>query len=100
MAGGRRRDPLGLQTARALGVSVGDHVQADLRSTTKDLTVVGIPVFPDFGFGPGLGQGAGSTMELLNEFYPEATRNLLFARFASGADHDATSSGSTERSSR
>lgn len=80
---------LGLQTARALGVSVGDHVQAELRSTTKDLTVVGIPVFPDFGFGPGLGQGAGSTMELLNEFYPEATQNLLFARFASGADHDA-----------
>ena len=56
---------VGLQTARALGVSVGDHVKAELRSTTKDLTVVGIPVFPDFGFGPGLGQGAGSTMDLL-----------------------------------
>jgi ABC-type lipoprotein release transport system permease subunit len=62
-------------------------VQAELRSTTKDLTVVGIPVFPDFGFGPGLGQGAGSTMDLLNEFYPEATQNLLLGRLAPGVDH-------------
>ena len=80
---------VGLQTARALGVSVGDQVKAELRSTTKDLTVVGIPVFPDFGFGPGLGQGVGSTMGLLHEFYPEATQNLLLGRFAPGVDRGA-----------
>ena len=55
----------------------------------KSLTVVGIPVFPDFGFGPGLGQGAGATMDLLREFYPKATLNLVFARFASGVDRGA-----------
>jgi ABC-type antimicrobial peptide transport system permease subunit len=80
---------VGLQTARALGVGLGDTVQAQLEGSRKELTVVGIPVFPDFGFGPGLGQGAGATMDLLREFYPEATLNLAFARFATGVDRAA-----------
>jgi putative ABC transport system permease protein len=81
---------VGRQTARALGVSIGDTVQAQQAGTTKDLTVVGIPVFPDFGFGPGLGQGAGATMDLLRQFYPEATLNLVVAKFTPGADQAAT----------
>ncbi len=81
---------LGRQTARDLGVSIGDTVAAELPGTSRQLTVVGIPVFPDFGFGPGLGQGAGGTMGLLHGFYADATLNLVFARFAPGVDRQAT----------
>ena len=81
---------LGLQTARALGVSVGDHVQAELRSTTKDLTVVGIPVFPGLRFrARGWARAPVPRWILLNEFYPEATQNLLLGRLAPGVDHGA-----------
>ena len=72
-------------------------MKAELRNATKDLTVVGIPVFPDFGFGPGLGQGAGATMDLLQRFYPEATLNLLLGRFAPGGDHAAALERLNER---
>jgi putative ABC transport system permease protein len=81
---------LGAQTARDLGVDVGDTVEVQLAGTSRPLTVVGIPVFPDFGFGPGLGQGAGATMDLLRTLYPETTLNLFFARFAPGVDRQAT----------
>src|SRR6266513_1295834 len=58
--------------------------------TTPPMTVVGIPVFPDIGFGTGLGQGAGMTMDGLHVFYPDATQNLVLATFARGADVSAT----------
>jgi hypothetical protein len=51
-----------------------------------DLRVVGEPVFPDFGFGPGFGQGAGMTYEGLKRFYPDAQIALVLGRFAPGAD--------------
>ena len=81
---------LGLETARALGVGIGDQVQVQAGQTKIPMTVVGIPVFPDIGFGTGLGQGAGMTMDGLHEFYPDATQNLVLATFADGADVSAT----------
>jgi hypothetical protein len=81
---------LGMETARALGVTIGDQVQIQAGETKIPMTVVGIPVFPDIGFGTGLGQGAGMTMDGLHVFYPEATQNLVLATFADGADVSAT----------
>ncbi len=49
------------------------------------MTVVGVPVFPDFGFGPGLGQGVGMTMEALNVFHPDAPVELAIGNYAPGA---------------
>jgi len=56
---------------------------------TFDLTIVGEPVFPDFGFGPGFGQGAGLTYEGLKRFYPDESIALVLGRFAPGVDQDA-----------
>jgi MacB-like periplasmic core domain/FtsX-like permease family len=84
-----RRDDeiaLGAQTARVLGVGIDGTVRAELAGNHRELRVVGIPVFPDFGFGPGLGQGAGTSMDIVRAFYPDATLNLVAARFAPGAD--------------
>jgi len=77
---------LGAVTLRGLGAHVGDvvHVSAGVQSV--DLRVVGEPVFPDFGFGPGFGQGAGMTYEGLKRFYPDAQIALVLGRFAPGAD--------------
>ena len=77
---------LGLESTRVLGVGIGDQVQVQAGQTRTPMTVVGIPVFPDIGFGPGLGQGAGMTMDGLHLFYPEATQNLVLATVADGAD--------------
>lgn len=55
-----------------LGVSVGETVTARVGDTAVDMTVVGVPVLPDFGFGPGLGEGAGLSMDALRRFYPES----------------------------
>jgi ABC-type antimicrobial peptide transport system permease subunit len=87
-----RRDDeiaLGAQTARALGVAIDGTVRAELAGIHRELTVVGIPVFPDFGFGPGLGQGAGTSMDTVRAFYPDVTLNLVAARFAPGVDQRA-----------
>ena len=81
---------LGQETARALGVGIGNQVRVQAGQTTTPMTVVGIPVFPDIGFGTGLGQGAGMTMDGLHVFYPDATQNLVLATFARGADVSAT----------
>jgi uncharacterized membrane protein len=62
-------------------VSAGTHA--------KDLTIVGEPVFPDLGFGPGFGQGAGMTYEGLTQFYPDAQIALAIGRFAPGVDQQA-----------
>jgi ABC-type antimicrobial peptide transport system permease subunit len=52
----------------------------------RELTIVGTPVFPDFGFGAGLGQGVGTTLEGLRYFYPTITENLVAGNFAPDAD--------------
>jgi ABC-type antimicrobial peptide transport system permease subunit len=80
---------LGRETLSTLGVRLGDTVTATVAGTTRELTVVGIPVFPDFGFGPGLGRGVAMTMDGLRIFYPAVTDNLAFGDFAPGTDRAA-----------
>jgi ABC-type antimicrobial peptide transport system permease subunit len=80
---------LGRETMSALRVEVGDRVTVTVAGTTRDLTVVGVPVFPDFGFGPGLGRGAAMTMDGLKVFYPDVTQNLVLGNIAPSADRDA-----------
>jgi FtsX-like permease family protein len=80
---------LGAVTLRGLGAHVGDVVHVSAGAGSADLTVVGEPVFPDFGFGPGFGQGAGMTYDGLQRFYPDAQIALALGRFAPGADTHA-----------
>lgn len=77
---------LGRETMSTLGVGVGDSVTVTVAGTTRELSVVGIPVFPDFGFGPGLGRGVAMTMDGLRVFYPDVTDNLVAGNFTPGAD--------------
>ena len=80
---------MGRETLSRLGLRVGDTVTATGATTTAELTIVGIPVFPDFGFGPGLGRGVAMTMDGLRAFYPDATLNLAIGNFTAGADRAA-----------
>jgi putative ABC transport system permease protein len=77
---------LGRETLTALGAEVGGTVSVTVAGATRELTVVGIPVFPDFGFGPGLGRGVAMTMDGLRYFYPDVTENLVLGNFVPGAD--------------
>jgi len=79
---------MGRESLSMLGLRVGDTVNATGATTTKELTIVGIPVFPDFGFGPGLGRGAAMTMDGLRAFYPDATLNLAMGNVATGERPD------------
>jgi hypothetical protein len=80
---------LGRETLSLLGVRVGDTVTATVAGTARRLKVVGVPVFPDIGFGPGLGRGAAMTMDGLRVFYPSVTENLVLGDFTEGADAKA-----------
>jgi len=82
---------LGSITLDQIGATLGDRIQVSAGGKTYDLTIVGEPVFPDFGFGPGFGQGAGMTYEGLKRFYPDASVGLAMGRFAPGADQVAVS---------
>jgi len=75
---------LGRQSLRSLGAKVGDTVMVSWTGAPVRMKVVGVPVFPDMGFGPGLGQGAGTTMGGLQQFYPEESIGLVFGTFAQG----------------
>jgi predicted lysophospholipase L1 biosynthesis ABC-type transport system permease subunit len=77
---------LGRETMSALHVELGDRVTAAVGEKTRELTVVGVPVFPDLGFGPGLGRGAGMTFDGLAFFHPEITHNLVLGNIAPGED--------------
>lgn len=77
---------LGAETLRSLGLSIGDTVTVTVGPRERELTIVGTPVFPDFGFGAGLGQGVGTTLEGLRYFYPTITENLVAGNFAPDAD--------------
>ncbi len=78
---------MGRESLRLLGLQVGDRVDAIGGTVTESLRIVGVPVFPDFGFGPGLGRGVAMTMDGLRGFYPDVTQNLAVGNFAPGADH-------------
>lgn len=79
---------LGSSTIRRLGLEIGEQVRLDSAGTGRMVTVVGIPVFPDFGFGAGFGDGAGMTLEGLQALDPSVTQNLLFANYAPGVDRE------------
>jgi len=80
---------LGAVTLREMDAQIGDVVHVAAGTHAQDLTIVGEPVFPDFGFGPGFGQGAGMTYEGLQQFYPDAQIALAVGRFAPGVDQNA-----------
>lgn len=80
---------LGARTMRQLGVGIGDTVTVSAGGTQTDLEVVGKAVFPDFGFGPGLGEGAGMTFNQLKQFFPDEDQNLYLADVVPGADFSA-----------
>ena len=82
---------LGSTTLKQIGASIDDRVPVSAGGKTYDLTIVGEPVFPDFGFGPGFGQGAGLTFEGLKRFYPDASVALALGRFTPGVDQQAAS---------
>ena len=88
---------LGAETLRTLGVSLGDTVTVVVGDRRSDMTIVGVPVFPDFGFGAGLGQGVGMTMEGLRPLYPTVTENLTLGRYAPGVDRDAVATRLNKR---
>jgi ABC-type lipoprotein release transport system permease subunit len=77
---------LGRETMSTLGVGIGDSVTVTVAGTIRKLTLVGVPIFPDIGFGPGLGRGVAMTMDGLRVFYPDVTENLILGDFAPGAD--------------
>jgi len=80
---------LGSVTLRELDAKIGDVLHVGAGTHEADMTIVGEPVFPDFGFGPGFGQGAGMTYAGLRQFYPDAEIGLALGRFAPGVDQNA-----------
>jgi ABC-type antimicrobial peptide transport system permease subunit len=80
---------LGATTLRELGLQVGDRVHVVRAGNEADLTIVGVPVFPDFGFGAGFGDGAGLTFEGLQRLDPSTTQNLVMADYVPGTDQSA-----------
>lgn len=77
---------LGRSTLRELGLRVGDPVTVEVGDQRREMRIVGVPVFPPFAFGPGLGEGAGLTMDSLRGLYPDVTRNFVVAELAPGTD--------------
>jgi predicted lysophospholipase L1 biosynthesis ABC-type transport system permease subunit len=77
---------LGGKTLRAIRAHVGDRIPVRLGTRTVTMRVVGRAVFPDGGFGPGLGEGAGMTLEGLRAFVPSALANAFAMNVAQGVD--------------
>lgn len=75
----------GSLTLREIGAEVGDRVSVSAGGASAEMVIVGVPVFPDFGFGPGLGRGAGMTLEALQRFHPDAPVELALGNYAPGA---------------
>lgn len=78
---------LGKTSARAIGVGIGDRVTLMGGTAPESYRVVGFAVYPEFGFGPGLGDGAGMSMDGLLRLFPKttATLNLALGEYAPGA---------------
>ena len=82
---------LGGKTMRQVGARIGDTVQVRAGDTVVPLKVVGKAIFPGYGFGPGLAEGAGMTFSQLQAFFPKDERNLFTANLAPGANAAAVS---------
>ncbi len=80
---------LGKVTMRAIGAAIGDRVTLVLGTRSGEYTVVGTAVFGEFGFGPGLGDGAGTTFEGLQRLAPDVEQSLVAANWAPGVDKSA-----------
>ncbi|MFL5796922.1 MAG: FtsX-like permease family protein [Actinomycetota bacterium] len=81
-----REIALGSKTLRIIHAEVGDLVPAVHAGRPTTMRVVGRAVFPDNGFGPGLGEGAGVTLAGLHTIDPGAVANGFAFRFAPRTD--------------
>ena len=77
---------LGSTTMRRLGVALGDTVAVGRGEQRAGVKVVGRVVFPEAGFGAGLGDGAGMTLDGLRRVSPDAPANIFLMRVAPGED--------------
>ena len=75
---------LGSSSMRTVGTRIGDIVGVSSGGEVIDLEVVGRIVLPQFGFGPGLGEGAGMTFTQLQQFYPGVEESIYLATLAPG----------------
>jgi hypothetical protein len=76
---------LGTRSMRAIRVQLGDDVRVQAANVTVTMRVVGRAVFPEGGFGPGLGDGGGLTFHALKQFFPDAPENAFPVRLTPGA---------------
>ncbi len=77
---------LGSRSMRAIHTGVGENVKVQAGNLTVTMRVVGRSVFPEGGFGPGLGDGGGLTFHALTRFYPDAPQNAFPVDLTPGAD--------------
>ena len=80
---------LGTKTLEAAGASIGDTITVTKGAVHARMRVVGRSVFPDVGFGPGLGEGAGMTLEGLRRLVPKAVANGFAMTLEPGVDLQA-----------
>jgi ABC-type lipoprotein release transport system permease subunit len=89
--GSDREIVLGSRSMRAIHTGVGDTVTVEAGSLRLTMKVVGRGVFPEGGFGPGLGDGGGLTYQGLRRFFPDAPENAFPIRLTPGASAAAAS---------
>jgi hypothetical protein len=77
---------LGARSMRALHTGVGRTVTVTGGSTTAQMRVVGQATLPEAGLAPGLGDGAGMSLEGLRVFYPDAAENVFPVDLKPGAN--------------
>ena len=77
---------LGSRSMRAIRTGVGDSVRVQAGGLILTMNVVGRGVFPEGGFGPGLGDGGGLTFHALKRFYPNSPENAFPIDLAPGAN--------------
>ena len=77
---------IGGKTLRAIGAGVGRTITMSASHRTTRVRVVGQVVFPDFGFGSGLGEGAGLTLDGVRRVVPRTRTNVYAFDFRGGTD--------------
>jgi len=83
---------LGSETMRVLGAHVGERIVLRTNSGTASMRVVGQAVFLELGdaLSPGLGVGAGFTLEGAKRLVPTAEERAFLVRFRPGTDLQST----------
>ncbi len=82
---------LGGRSMRAIDAQLGENVSVQAANVTVTMKVVGRGVFPEGGFGPGLGDGGGLTFHALKQFFPDAPENAFPVRLTPEASAAAVS---------